>query len=1432
MSGLNAKRYIDITMRTTSVKHRVKPVLVLLSLFVVIVVFWCLKLTGITLAGEAFCGKEEHEHSDACYVEVEECMMEEHVHIVSCYSDITADLENSEVWEATFAEVETELTLPEKTLEIAKTQLGYMESEKNFVVDTDEVRRGYTRYGEWYGNPYGDWSTLFTSFCLRYAGYEEHLINAGADAMRLAWEEAGRYRNAEEYVPVPGDVVFLNKNENEAIDSTAIVCEVTEDEILVIEGDVENQVAEVTYALDDERIIGYGSTAVEVVEIETKMDEVMYAAAPIADMRAVAQTVAYSTSIFNNNAQLILYTVGNDGKYYAIDGNSNAVEIQIDGSGRILTSVSDLNSLYWTFEYCGYYDNQVSYYIRNVSTGMYLHPFREGGGQGAILSGRWESALYPNGTGVRIRGARQNAYAQLSGAKFTAADNLYAGSTLYFGKALASHTVWLDGTQGQLMSLRGSPNQSYTVVSGNTITLPTEWDSPPKYNYKLQGWYDIINAKYYPAGSEVVVTDNMVFYAYWEAASYDIGTYNTKVADTVSTNDFVTTRMFDYNALFNVQSSYAKTTVDASGHSEEWILMANGTVPYKSQNTLNYIFRDWDRNRDISWPSSTNNQNTNGDVYSGLYNDNLGNILFGTDNSFNPATGEGIIGKKYLGTADHLFQFMTDPSDELYGYYYYDSGRNAAAYNQADNRFYVYEYLERTSDSANVSGDGIGKYSDFLPLNSPYANTNGHNVVTYSYDGEHGEYVGVPHCAYDAKYDSNGSATGNVQTNFGFGMSIDVDFYLPETPGSRDENGNYGNQDIYGKDMHFHFSGDDDVWVLIDGKLALDIGGVHGVEVGDINFSTGVVSVNGEQAGTINWVEPGEHKLTIYYLERGSSQSNCAIYFNLAPRFSLSIQKEDVLTRDVLNGAQFSVYTNKECSKPAQLWVSKEAYKNKEAATNTFTVEDGIASMWGFGAGQTYYIKETKAPDASDYSRPNGIIKLTIDKKGIASYSVEMLEEAGDIAEGFTVHGFKIDEDTQEAFIVATNAPDWVNETTSILAMKKWDDTKDHTYDEVTVYLTVTSSDGSVRRIREITLSEANDWRYVWDNLPKYEKDGVTPIKYSVEEGYTPGYYSKSKQVNEIKVTKTTWTQSYNLEKGKSYLLKGPNGYLSATSPSSNTYRWVDETTAKNSQLALWTTSDKSGNYCFTNGVGQRMTYNPNYEWGNYTVEYSVSDHQTIIPVNTGNGYKLFRYHYNNNYFGPLQTDGKASFTNDWNTALTFIPMEKTTTTENIKVDGYAFEITNTPLEYETSLKVSKAWEVGAGTSELYDKAQVTVKLLANGKETGRIVILNLKNGWTDTFRGLPYVDDNGIVIQYSVEEVFNTDDWIIKYGEVTEVAGSPPTYETTVTNVYRWGRGYELPATGGRGPGIWTLGGLAMMIGSLGYGYMLRRKRERRSGI
>lgn len=1457
---MQAENRISVSL----VKRRLSAAMPWISLFVVLLVFWWLKLTGITLAGEAFCGIPEHTHTDACFSDLTSiCALSEHTHTSDCYSDITADVETREEWEATLPLMDKNTSTLNKILYVACSQIGYKESETNFKVDENLVRHGYTRYGDWYGNPYADWSTCFVSFCLYYADMRDLPMNAGAEVMKIEWEFNGRFGTLTGYSPQPGDVVFLDKDHNGRTDASAIFLTSVSGNVSVVEGDVDGEVKVVTYQKGNRALIGYGISAPSsslIVKPDptptvntTPADEVpklmssnkllsavakdtpQTFAAPSG--KIVASAVAYSTSIFSGNNIVVYTSYGTN--LYAFDGNGNAVPITVGDDGIIRADIDDPNLILWTFEKQGSSGN--NYLIRNVSTGLYMHAY-PANGSGVVTSGAYSSTLVSTGGNVKIRSNSEYARLDTESGTFVMTQDVNAAANYSFGISSECY-VWLDGTNGGLMSLGGSPNICYTVSAPSSIQLPSEWQSPEKYGYRLQGWYDVSHGVYYKAGEYVTITGNTVFYADWVAATYDIGTFNAQACDTVSTNHIITTRVFDFNYLFNVMSQNVTVNVNGStSHSESWSHVSSGTVPYKNSEAIDFVFVDNDSGGKISMANNRNSNNkyeSNVAIKPGILTPEIEEIVFGTDNSFNPDTGEGIIGKTYLGTGDYLFQYMNDPNSKYYGYYYYDSNLHAASYNQSQQRFYVYDYLVRTSDSASASGND--KYADFLPFNSPYANTNGKIIPTYTYNGDLGEYVGTQHYQFDAKYNQSGNSTNNVAANLASGISMEMKFYLPDTPGSLDENGNTGNRDLYGNEMVYEFAGDDDLWVLVDGEVILDLGGIHGSVEGIINFSTGIVTAEGEQTNTLYDLAPGEHTFTVYYLERGSSQSNCSMFFNIAPRFSLDIFKEDVLTEEVLNGAEFTVYTDSACTVPAFLWDSKTAYESDLPTKSTFRVTDGVAKIWGMSPGKNYYIKETKAPDAEGYDRSEGIICLSFDIKGIATFEILIDEESpGDgITGGYTVHSYKVDTENQAAYMTVTNAQDWVKEITSVQAVKTWNDSVDHSSHYVTVYLSIKDPDGTIRRIREAVLGEENDWMYTWTNLPKYAADGVTPIEYIIEESYFPGYTSTVEQVDEIVVGNYRWDEAANFVNGQKYLLKTPAGYISANSASTDNFKFISEEQAMSeyddpASLSAWTATVSGNNVKLTNGIGQIISYNTTNSNRYFFLKTSSGSNQSIAVSQTSSGVTLsfstgsgwWKYTY---YMTSTLSSGYLSVSTSSSSALTISPMIREGTEEIVKVKDLAYKVTNTPITKETSLKVTKHWDRGLATNVYYDNLKITVKLFANGKDTGRTLTLSLKNGWTDSFRGLPYEDENGVPIVYTIGEGAIHEDWEPFYGEVITVPGTVPTYETTVTNVYRYGHGYELPSTGGIGRAPLILCGLTLMIGSLVCGCVLNRKRERR---
>lgn len=264
------------------------------------------------------CGQEEtepHEHSDECYVDGElVCPLSEgegHLHSDECYEMqqvLVCPLEESETPEqagsapnqptcgkevhqhslqcySNPAAVETpaawEAGLPELTgswsqdlAAVARSQLGYTESESNFWVNANNTMKGYTRYGAWYGGgsgsefDYADWDAMFVSFCLHYAGIPsgDTDVFVPQDSNCLNWTEqlrtVGLYQDGS-YSPIVGDLVFFDNDQDGLADHIGIVvARVCGEDGFVqsfsaIEGDVNDEVVQNTYNINDSLILGY-----------------------------------------------------------------------------------------------------------------------------------------------------------------------------------------------------------------------------------------------------------------------------------------------------------------------------------------------------------------------------------------------------------------------------------------------------------------------------------------------------------------------------------------------------------------------------------------------------------------------------------------------------------------------------------------------------------------------------------------------------------------------------------------------------------------------------------------------------------------------------------------------------------------------------------------------------------------------------------------------------------------------------------------------------------------------------------------------------------------------------------------------------------------------------------------------------------------------
>lgn len=257
-----------------------------------------------------------HHHTEACYKKVLTCTIPEHTHTLECLADYSADVETDDDWQKYSVGLSDNWN--EALLAVAKEQLGYKESEKNF--QTDEALgdiidvHHYTRYGAFYGNPYADWDVAFIAFCQHYAGIPKTEIpqRLGLEALRADMDAMGfAYLTEGEdaaYEAIPGDVVTYNKNGTADDETIGIVETVGDDSLTVISGAVEGAVVEVTVPFTDvtSTILvdqAYGDYVGEADDRDGSHDDEI--AVQPADEKAAAAVDA-SDDIFNTTGALDL----------------------------------------------------------------------------------------------------------------------------------------------------------------------------------------------------------------------------------------------------------------------------------------------------------------------------------------------------------------------------------------------------------------------------------------------------------------------------------------------------------------------------------------------------------------------------------------------------------------------------------------------------------------------------------------------------------------------------------------------------------------------------------------------------------------------------------------------------------------------------------------------------------------------------------------------------------------------------------------------------------------------------------------------------------------------------------------------------------------------------------------------------------------------
>lgn len=241
-------------------------------------------------------------------------------------------------------------------------------------------------------------------------------------------------------------------------------------------------------------------------------------------------------------------------------------------------------------------------------------------------------------------------------------------------------------------------------------------------------------------------------------------------------------------------------------------------------------------------------------------------------------------------------------------------------------------------------------------------------LLTLDKDGYYGFDADSQYAAYDKtsnKFELSAQSCVNPDTpcfapfghdtadnKYSFGMNLGADFYMPK-------DGKVNNQD-----MVFDFTGDDDVWVFIDGVLVLDLGGIHQALDGSINFATGDITYDKTQshgdtpARTIalafknagkTWdpVAYKTHHLSFFYLERGDGGSNCKIKFNLPvkPSKAIDIEKETLGTIDANKQFQFQLFVDGSPTPYQGKYSVYNAYTNQVVRSDAQTGNNGVITL-------------------------------------------------------------------------------------------------------------------------------------------------------------------------------------------------------------------------------------------------------------------------------------------------------------------------------------------------------------------------------------------------------------------------------------------------------------------------------------------------------
>lgn len=278
--------------------------------------------------------------------------------------------------------------------------------------------------------------------------------------------------------------------------------------------------------------------------------------------------------------------------------------------------------------------------------------------------------------------------------------------------------------------------------------------------------------------------------------------------------------------------------------------------------------------------------------------------------------------------------------------------------------------------------------ADFFPLDS----------VKSSYES-----------AYTKKTDSQLAADNKIH-NYYFGMRYDIKFKLGDYIGP----------------LGYSFTGDDDMWVVLDGKqVVIDLGGIHNAATSTVDLWKYLLNTNQNETQLTDEQKKAEHTLTILYMERGAGASNCYMNFTI-PNAKISQVTTDALGTLTFNkvnkdgtglsGASFALYTDEDCT--------------TQLETATSVGKTGTVTFDKLRAG-TYYLKEIQAPEG--YVLSNEKWKVEVTKNG-DNVTTTLKDSEGNVVENDQISNQKREAiiDSSMDYDKTATVADWDKRTYNI----------------------------------------------------------------------------------------------------------------------------------------------------------------------------------------------------------------------------------------------------------------------------------------------------------------------------------------------------------------------------------------------------------------